>query len=216
MKLTKIAAALAATLAMATVAVSGASAAQYRSSSASVALFGEGSFHQFIVDNSSVECNTANFEKASQNMPTSEITNLTAGYSGCTAFGFSGATVNMGNCTYKLKQPNTVTAPHKFEANIALVCGGANPMTINSSVFGSECSVSMGGGGNNGNLQDIGLEVETATGHILGDLAVSTMTVTKNKDNGLCPLNGTGTVNNGGYYGFLTFQASGSANLTIS
>lgn len=202
MKLTKIVIALAAMLAMSAVLVSAASAAQYKSNKSPVMLHGaQVEQHVFTVDGQKTTCNVAEFNKASQATPTNEISGVVATYNNCSAFGFAGATVNMGNCTYTFKQPNALEGNITWTIGFGFFCSGGTPMTIKSSVFGSECEVTIGQTGNE-NLFHIVLHLNfNPWPRIRFTFTLTPIRVTKIKDNGLCPLGGTGVVNNGTYNG---------------
>ena len=218
MKLTKIAIALAAVLAMSALVASAASAAEFKSSKSPVMLNGvQKEQHVFAVDGQKVTCNTAEFNKASQATPTKNITGVEAKYANCTAFGFAGATVNMGNCTYTFTEPNTTDGGanvHLWTSKVDIGCSGGTPITINSSVFGSECSVSVAANANP--TEHIIWEVDTTNGDIFGKITVGGIGATKNKDNGLCPLSGTGTTNNATYNGTATVVGTEGTTLSIS
>lgn len=204
MKLTKIAIALAAVLAMSAVMASAASAVELQATGNTEAeLQGVDTVnHVFKVDGQSVTCNESTFTTGKIAVPAKEIT-ANAVYTGCTAFGFAGATVNMGNCHYRITQPNNV-GTNEFTSLVDVICNGTNNsannvINVNSSVFGSECSVSIGE-----NTATPHILIKNTTNDIDLNITINTITATKNKDNGLCPLNGTGTVNNATYTGELT------------
>lgn len=191
MNLTKISLGLAVMLALSLAAVPTASAAQFKSSSSPVSLHGEANTtaHVFKIDGQAAECN-GNFSKSSLSTPANTIPGISASYSGCKAFGFLG-TLNMGGCTYEYLQPNAT-----LNGNMAIRCGNPNNaflITIFASAFGSECEVKIGET-NNTNLSKITYANNNPfTGEVLATAAVTGLTATKTKDNGLCPLSGTGS-----------------------
>lgn len=194
------------------VGVSSASAAQFTSTSSPVMLFGEDNGkHVFKVDGQSVTCNVGKFEKASLTTPANVIPGVTAAYSSCTAFGFAGATVNMGNCTYEFLQPNA-----SFEGNVAFRCNSSGKATVFSSVFGSECEVTIGEASNTNlskvtykNLANSPTKVEMTA-------AVTGITANKVKDNGLCPLSGTGSTSNATYEGPTVVEGTSGIGISVS
>ncbi|HEU5252970.1 MAG TPA: hypothetical protein VFU16_06570 [Solirubrobacterales bacterium] len=201
MKLTKIAIALVAVLAMSAVVASGASAEfQLESNQENVQLVAEDNgAHVFTVDGQNVTCKKAEFESGIIKTPANTISGVNAKYSNCTAFGFAGATVNMGNCHYDFTTPEQINS-HEYTSKAMILCTGANNINVNSSVFGSECSVSIGQNTKNENLSHVIIHNTTNTPKDLTlTITINEIQVTKNKDNGLCPLSGTGTVNNGSY-----------------
>lgn len=209
MNLTKLMTAFVVVLAMSAVVASGASAKQLISnvSPASVSLHGvDTTNHKMTIDGQNVTCNETVMNTGTINLPASTLTMNTV-VNGCTAFGFAGATVNMGNCHYRLNTPTKINAD-EYTASLDIICNGttgkgANVININSSVFGSECSVSIGEQTGKNHVV-----IHNTTTNVPKDVTFTTtiegITVTKNKDNGLCPLSGTGTVNNATTNGDLT------------
>lgn len=192
------------------VGVSSASAAQFKSTSSPVMLFGQDTGnHVFKVDNQSVTCTNAVFEKTSLTTPANTVPGVTAAYNGCTAFGFAGASVKMNNCTYEF-----LTPPNANEGNVAVRCG-ATPATVNASVFGSECSVSIGESGNTNLSKLLYTNNSPTAGKVLVEANVTGITVKKNVDNGLCPLSGTGTVTNGNYNGPTPVEGTSGIGVSV-
>lgn len=211
MKLKRIGVVLVGVLAVFALSASAASAAQFKSNSSPVMTFGQDSGnHVFKVDGQAVACNSAVFEKASLATPANTVPGITAAYSNCTMFGFAGATVNFGNCTIEILTPNAT-----LNANVALRCG-ASPVTANVSVFGSECSVSIGESGNT-NLSGVSdANNNPSAGKVLVTANISGITVKKNKDNGLCPLSGAGTVTNGTYTGPTPVEGTSGVGISVA
>lgn len=189
------------------VGVSSASAAQFKSSSSPVMLFGEDTGnHVFKVDGQSVTCKKAVFEKASLATPANVVTGVTAAYNECTAFGFAGATVNMGNCTYEFQQPNAT-----LNGKVAFRCTSGTAKVF-SSVFGSECEVTIGEASNT-SLSNVSY-ANNATGVTI-TAGVTGITANKIKDNGLCPLSGTGSTANATYEGPTNVNGTGGINVSV-
>lgn len=216
MGLTRIAFALVAALAMSALVASSASAQPLTSNVSPVSLSGNSSGNQeFTVDGQSVKCTSATISTGSISTPANEINGVTASYSGCTAFGFAGATVNMGNCTTSIHTPTKIVTD-EYTETLGTFCSGATNANINSSVFGSECSVSIGQTGNENVSHAI---AHNTTNNVPRDLTITTTTtgtrVVKNKDNGLCPLSGTGTVNNGTHNGTYTVFANNGNDIWL-
>jgi hypothetical protein len=209
MKLTsKLGIAMVAVLALSAVAASAASAAEFKATSSPVMLFGsqEGK-HAFTVDGSSVECETATFEAASVTAPSKTVT-VTPAYSGCTAFGFAKAKVEMNGCVYEFLQPNA-----SLEGNVHFVCG-ANKARVFVSSLGSECEVLIGETGNT-NLSKVTYKNEATSPTKVKVIAnVTGITAEKTKDTNFCPLKGTGTVTNASYTGNTLVE--GTAGIGIS
>lgn len=217
MRLTKIAIVLAAVLAMSTGLTSGASAHTLKSNVSTVSLSGTDTVNNvFTVDGQKVTCSEAKFATGSMAVPANQITMNTV-HTGCTAFGFAGATVNMGNCHTRFTTPDHFNT-NEHTSYVDIVCkdttgqnGGANVINVKSSVFGSTCSVS------------IGEKTEIAHAWFIRVLnkqfrlwmTLSNITATKNEDNGLCPLSGTGTVNNATYNGEVILSDNGGNEIFI-
>ena len=220
MNLTKLALALAAIAALtAFVGVSSASALQYKSSSSPVNLSGnQTNTHKFNVDGSNVSCTSATFSRNGLATPANEVSKYVASYNNCTAFGFA-ASVNMGTCTYNLDTPNA-----SLEANADLACTSNANVTGNATnngdariltnVFGSECEVHVESQNNKGTITII--NNFPGPGQVTTIIHTNNLTAEKSKDNGLCPLSGTGTVNNATYNGDTAVSGQAGVNYEVS
>ncbi|HEU5252885.1 MAG TPA: hypothetical protein VFU16_06130 [Solirubrobacterales bacterium] len=212
MKLTKFAIALVAVLALSALVASAASANQLTSpgnNSVSLTAIDTGNF-VYSVDGQNVTCTESHYATGAMAVPANAIT-MNAVYTGCTSFGFAGSTVNMGNCHYGFTTPEKINTD-EYTSKLSIICkdtknSASNTININSSVFGSECSISIGETGNEALAHVI---IHNTTGNVPKDLTFTTtvtgIRIVKNKDNGLCPLSGTGTVNNGTFNGSLTVK----------
>lgn len=211
MKLTKIAIALGAVLAMAAVVASGVSARMLKSNAGvnTVSLAGEDTAktHKLTIDGQNVTCESSKFMTGTINLPASTIT-TNAVYNNCTAFGFAGAKVNMGNCHYRINTP-TKLAEDSYTASMDVICngttGGANVMNIFSAVFGSECEVTIGAQAGKNHIIILN-ETANVPKDLTLNITLEGLTATKNVDNGLCPLSGTGITNNVAHNGLLTVK----------
>ncbi|HEU5253581.1 MAG TPA: hypothetical protein VFU16_09690 [Solirubrobacterales bacterium] len=220
MKLTKLTLALVAVLAMSAMMASAASA-NYQSSSSPVDLFGsQNGKHAFKVDGQAVECNVANFTRNGLTTPANTVTTVVASYSNCTAFGFASASVNMGTCTYRFDATTGASPP---ASNISIVCtnnSNVNSLPNNgdirvfSSVFGSECEVHVESQNLKGTLSF--LNNTPVAGDVRVVAAVTGLVAEVTKDNGLCPLSGTGVTNNSTYNGNTDVTGNGAITLTVN
>ncbi|HEU5253928.1 MAG TPA: hypothetical protein VFU16_11455 [Solirubrobacterales bacterium] len=231
MKLTKIAIALVAVLAMSALTASAASA-NYQSSAATVDLEGnQNGKHAFKVDGQAVECNVAKFTRNGLETPANEVSKVVASYSNCTAFGFAGASVTMGSCTYNFDA--TTAGPM---ANVDFACtNNANDnegentgdARIFSTVFGSECEVHVDSveredpvnkvKGINTNLSTLNFSNnEPGGGDVRVGAAVTGIVAEKTKDNGLCPLSGTGVTVNATYNGNTDVTGDGAKTISVN
>jgi hypothetical protein len=209
MKLTnKLGIALVAVLALSAVAASAASAAEFKATSSPVNLLaGQDTTHTFTTDGSAVTCETATFSENGVKAPSKTVA-ITPSYSGCTAFGFVGAKVEMKGCKYEFLEPNA-----SLVGNVKLLCG-ANKARIFASVLGSTCEVLIGESGNT-NLSKVTYKNEaTSPTTVKVTAAVTGITAEKTKDTGICPLKGTGTVTNAEYSGTSTVE--GLAGIGVS
>ncbi|HEU5252884.1 MAG TPA: hypothetical protein VFU16_06125 [Solirubrobacterales bacterium] len=222
MNLTKIATALVAILAMSAVVASGASANQLTSPGNNNVVLVTEDFgnHVFTVDGQSLTCKKTSGESGTIAVPANTITGLKTSASECSAFGFAGSIVNMGNCHTDFTTP-TKLQTDEYTSQMMIICdqtsGSANNViTVNSSVFGSECSISIGQTGNEALNHVI---IHNTTNNAPRDLTLTTkvtgIRVVKNKDNGLCPLSGTGTVNNGTLNGEATVREKAGKDISI-
>ena len=210
MKLTsKLGIALVAVLALSAVAASAASAAEFKATSSPVDLrAGQDNTHTFTTDGSAVTCETATFAANGVVAPSKTVT-VTPDYKGCTAFGFVGAKVEMKGCQYEFLQPN-----ESLEGNVRLACG-ANKIRIFASVFGSTCEVLIGETSNT-NLAKVTYKNEaTSPTTVKVTAAVTGITAEKTKDTGICPLKGTGTVNNAEYSGISTVEGLNGIGVSV-
>jgi hypothetical protein len=186
-------------------------AAQFKSSSTPVMLFGEavnGTLFGFTVDGQAFECGKTVFEKASLSTPANTVPGVTVQGNECVGFGFVGATLNMGNCTLEFQQPNA-----SLEGKVALRCTGGSTVVLKSSVFGSECEVKVGEASNTS------LSKYSASNNATGvtiSIQATGVTETKTKDNGLCPLSGIGTTANGTFMSGPLFNGTGGINFSVS
>lgn len=213
MKLTKIGVALVAALAMMAVVASAASAAKFQASTypnmTTASQVGE---HVFKVDGQSVKCTTASFESAEQAEAVESLT-VTASYSGCTAFGFVGATVKMNSCDYHFLTPTG--SGDVYTGGVEVKCTSASIIEINSSSAFGTCEVRVGAqkpsGGNT--------YTNSTSGANSGKVEISTnvtgIKANVIKDSGICPLSGTGERTNSTYEGSSLASATGGAKAFI-
>jgi hypothetical protein len=145
----------------------------------------------FTVDGTKVECTTAHFVSGliAAPSPTAEVH---PEYSGCTAFGFVGATVNTESCNYVLHASGSVD----------IVCPTGQSIKITAST----CAVEVG---SQSGLTSIAYT--NSGNNVIVTPNVSGITATKTKDGFLCPLNGTGTVTNGTYTGAVEAKGTNSS-----
>jgi hypothetical protein len=137
----------------------------------------------FTVDGTKVECTTAHFATLVEIAAPSLTAEVHPEYSGCTAFGFVGASVTTTGCNYNLHAAGTVD----------IVCSAGNSIKISASTCKAEVASQTG-------LSSIGY-TNNEGGTVTVAPNVSGITVKKTEDGFLCPLNGTGTVTNGTYTG---------------
>ncbi len=145
----------------------------------------------FSVDGTKVECTTAHFATEGEIAAPSTTLLVHPEYSGCTAFGFVGATVKTTGCNYNLHAAGTVD----------IVCSSGNSIKIEAATCKAEVGSQSG-------LSSIAYTNSNPLATVTVTPNVSKIKVTKTEDGFLCPLNGTGTVENGTYTGAV--KASGT------
>jgi hypothetical protein len=210
MKLMKmLGTAIVAVLALSAFAASAASAAEFKATSSPVDLrAGQDTTHTFTTDGSAVTCETATFEANGVVAPSKTVT-VTPAYSGCTAFGFVGAKVEMKGCQYEFLQPSEALV-----GNVKLACG-ANKIRIFASFIGSTCEVLIGETGNT-NLSSVSYKNEATSPTTVKVTAnVKGITAEKTKDTGICPLKGTGTVTTAEYSGTSTVEGLSGIGVSV-
>jgi len=147
--------------------------------------------HVFTIEGGlTTKCKTASFEgtQAGTSATTLQVHPV---YGGCTAFGLS-ATINTHSCNYEFLEP-TGTGP--FTGKVNIVGCGTEPIQITAGT----CEVTVG---NQGPLSQVTYENLARTPkEVLVKAEVSGIRYTKVKDGFLCPLNGTGTLEDGTYKG---------------
>lgn len=199
--------ALVASLAL-TAVVASAASASFTSSSSPVTISGsQTTTHTFTVEGNAVTCTSATFSSASTATPASTVS-VTPVYTGCTAFGFAGAHITMNGCKYKFATPVSKVGTVEFDCPTP-----ETKATVFVSTFLTECEVQIGEAGNN-KLEDVKF-TNLANGDVEVDATVSGITATKTKDVGLCPLNGTGTINNATYTGKTVISGDGAKTITV-
>jgi len=171
--------------------------------------------HKFTVDGSSVECTTATFEGSATDGAT--WTKVHPVYTGCTAFGFLGATVTTTGCDYELMALGA--GPTEYTGEIKVVCEAGKEITISA---GGVCTAKVGSQTiTTGNKATNSTELIHM--HITLHNEESSVSVNKTQDGFGCPFAGTGATT-GKYTGTTTVKAYSAApyetknqvNITIS
>ena len=178
--------ALVAVLAMSAVVASAASAANFASAgnvNAKVEA-SQSTTHRFSIEGNNVTCTTATFTSGFVASPASSITAHPV-YTGCTAFGFVGSTVNTTGCDYVLSAPGKVESG-KVAGNIEVKCSAGSKIVI---VAGT-CEVTVAPQSFTSGLTFENVASSPST--VTLKAAVTGIASTKVKDGFLCPLNGTG------------------------
>lgn len=190
--------------------VASASAAKFHTSVAGVELSGsqEGT-HKFESGGNSVTCTTATFsgkaEGTENSNKTGESQKAHPEYSGCTAFGFVGATVDTTGCTYTFNANNE-------EVKLAGCTNGGITIHVSAFFGTTTCHVfikNQEGINNNkiptGKSTDTSMTVETSSNNIHYEVLT---------DKGTCPYEKAGqTGTNATYTGKTKVTAAGGANI---
>ena len=171
----------------------------------------------FTTEGGTVEC-ASHFE-ATLAAPSSSLT-AKAKYTGCRAFGFLEATVNMGSCDYLFTTPTLVETPtannHVWTIGVHVKCtNAAEPIKI---VAGT-CEATVGEQSPGGHV------IATATTNTPSKpddidvrATVTGIKYTVTKDGFLCPFSGTGAKTGGTYEQEeeFTFSSTNGKSITIS
>lgn len=182
---------------------SSAAAADFHTSATSASLVGQQSTtHKITIDGSSFTCTTATFTGTSPGTKTFSSFELQPQYSGCTAFGFAGATISTTGCQFK------------FEANSEEMelksCANGTGITIHVSAFfgTTTCHVDIENArwGANTKTNTPGHRIL----HFLTELKGLKYKVTESK--GLCPLTKGKEATDGTYEGETLIDANGEAS----
>jgi hypothetical protein len=112
-----------------------ASAAEFHSEAATTGIDGsQKTKNKFITEAGTVECSGVNFTGTQSGATATSVT-VTPSYSGCTAFGFATAHVEVTGCTMKIFSSGTSE----------LLCGATGHIVITPTFFGSVCTTTIGG-----------------------------------------------------------------------
>ncbi|TMK58210.1 MAG: hypothetical protein E6G51_03655 [Actinobacteria bacterium] len=178
-------------------ATSSALAAEFHASGgAGVSLTGEQTeSHKFTIEGSSVTCTTAKFT-GTTTAATATEQKMHPEYSGCTAFGFVGATINTAGCQYVFNSNS---------ANVNLTSCTSGGITITSSSAFGKCVVHVFNQngingmsyGTTGTAPNRDIHVKTGSNNISVSITEST---------GICPLKVGTTV--GSYTGVTTVKGA--------
>lgn len=180
--------ALVAMFAMSVVVASAASAAVFKNpegKSAKIEASQIGT-HVFSVEGSNVECENATFTSEGEVASGTTVVRVTPVYTGCKAFGFLNATITTTGCHYDIHM-TTETSSVTFDGHIAVVCTGANKITI---VAGT-CEATVGSQEGLTEVMSKNRPAETPDDIVL-EANVTGIKTNKVKDGFLCPLSGTG------------------------
>lgn len=155
------------------------------------------------------ECGSAGFN-GTLNKASSQLSLSQFGI-GCSAFGFMNANLALNGCTYRLNIGSG--SGDNFAGTVDIVCPGEAKMVLTSTVFGSTCEVQIGS--QNG-LSTVSYEnlTKESPKKLRVLFEVAGFSYTKTKDNGICPLGGTGVAKDGKLVGstkvFATSGGSGT------
>jgi len=164
--------------------------------------------HVFTVQGQKVTCTKAVFEGSLA--AASESIVITPTYTGCTAFGFAEAEVNMGECVYTFTAGVTKTVPtHYWEGSVHIVNKNnhetACSITINAPKTSPVCVVHVP----NQTPTTPTVDFENATPfHVLVTSTVAGIHSVVTKNSFLCPLNASATDTTGTYTGTVEFKST--------
>lgn len=152
-----------------------------------------------------IECET-HFE-ATLTAASSQLTTKVK-VTGCRAFGFLEATVNMGSCDYVFNAP--VGSGDSYSATTNVTCTSSQLITVTAGT----CELTIGP---QGPLSKVDLTNDTAAEDVRVQLTVAGIAYTVTKDGFLCPFNGTGakTGATSTYASSVTFDSTNGARIDI-
>jgi hypothetical protein len=189
--------AILAILAVSAVSVASASAAEFHATAVGTAISGEqATSHKFTVTGSSITCTTAKFTGKTEAL-NSTTQKVHPEYSGCTAFGFVGATVNTTGCQYIF---HTATGTVDLEE-----CTAGGIVVEASSAFGKCVMDNPNQTGINGQSWATGGTAPNRD--ILATANATNIKVKVTTSTGICPLT-VGEHTNGTYTGTTTMKAA--------
>jgi hypothetical protein len=145
----------------------------------------------FQTEGGKVEC-TSVYHVDAINAPTNDLT-VTPTYTGCKAFGFVEAKVEMGSCHYTFTTPTETTGPDDLHAPVDVVCSeAAKPITVTAGT----CKITIGAQTTGG---VVNITNDTAAGDVTVKAAVTGIAYTVVTDGFGCPFAGTGAKAGGTY-----------------
>jgi len=159
----------------------------------------------------SITCDT-HYKVEKYNAPTEDITGptstvtVTVTTTGCTAFGFLSATVNMNGCDYVWHATERLGAGH-YVHHVDIACDVSKAITITAATCEATISAQSG-------LTDI-TTLNLANGTLTAVPTVSEMTMKVTKDGFGCPFAGTGHVK-ASYHGHVILARVGGGTFSVS
>lgn len=151
----------------------------------------------------SVTCESAQLTAVISGAQTSLV--ASPSFSGCVAFGFSGATVNVNGCAFALLEPS-----EELAGSLDIECPEGEGIQINAGTCGVLIGDQAGlGGVGYQNSESFPATVTVALG--IEEIAYTVVT-----DGFLCPLPGTGSYGDGTYAGEAEFSGSAESEEAIS
>jgi hypothetical protein len=202
MKKSKFGVAVLAAFAVMAVSASGAQAINWTAASYPALISGEQSSPSStsfgFEDSTTAKCATIGL--AGELTAASSSLSLTSGYSECTAFGFSEATIAPETCSFVLKP--TSGSGDSFSGTVDISCTESKKIII----IGGNCEVKIGG---QTALGTVSYKTNTAAtpDEIEATFSITTLAYEKAKDNSGCPLTGTGSKSNGTLSGTVKLKA---------
>ncbi|HEX6666243.1 MAG TPA: hypothetical protein VF081_06575 [Solirubrobacterales bacterium] len=201
MKKSKFGVAMLAAFALMAVSASGAQATNWTAASYKALISGEQSSPSStsfgFEDSTTAKCVKVGL--AGELTAASSSLTLSPGYTECTAFGFSEATITPNECTFTLKA--TSGSVDTFSGSGEIKCPEGKKIVV----VGGNCEVKIG-------AQSIGtVSYKTVTAsepdEIEATLSTSAITYEKSKDGISCPLTGTGSKSTGTLTGTIKLKA---------
>jgi len=201
--------ALVAVLALTAVVASTASAAKFTAASYPAFLTASSSWNNetFITEAGTVEC-AGHFNGTLS--ASSESQTMEASYSGCAAFGFLSAAVEMRFCDWVWTAPSGVS--DLYSTSVDLTCPAGQAITIKVPATGSICTMTIGA---QTGLKSLQITNNTGTADYNVQANITGISYTVTQDGFGCPFSGTGAKTGGVYKQDSSVTVDSTTNLVV-
>jgi hypothetical protein len=160
----------------------------------------ESSNMTYTIEGSTIKCKKTSWS-GTVGAKAVETLELAPTFSECTAFGFTGATVNASECADAFTFALLLTQQYEFALLYDIACLASKAITVTAGT----CQVKIGSQTSKEEAGGFNLKTSPKTVELETD--VTGLAYTKVQDGFLCPLNGTGEKADGKLEGNLTLKA---------